>query len=230
MIMYMLILVVAFFGVILFSYTLSEEITLFHNIGIALGVHDFMPVTIYYYIASIFLVLCALICTFIRIRTSGCSRRFDKLKRGIGLFHFIYRDGGSVDVYGTRIPGLGFFRIPKLGIVVDTGRKPQPGSVYNYGDKKIRFALQDINYSPNPKMTSFYTYLVNLGFNNMQEVQDVFNGYNPELIAKIWHNMLNQDALVTAEDKLVGQIQTMSKQDVHRNNRLWRLSMKKKGV
>lgn len=229
MIMYALIMLIAFLGLVLFSYGLSIELMFFEEVGVAIwGIYGFIPVTVYYIIGGFFLVLCALVAAFIRIRMSGCNKRFDKLKRGKGLFNFIYRDGGSTDVYGDRIPGLGFFQIPKLGIVVDTGRNPSPGSVYNFGDKKIRFALQDINYTPNPKFANFYSYLVILGFNNMTEVQDVFNGYNPDLIVKVWNNMLNREKMETAEDKLVSHVQTMSKKELRQNDKSWGRSMKER--
>lgn len=218
MIMYAVFLILAFMGLILFVYALSIDTGMYQQIGLLIGVPNFMPFTVYYYIGGFFIMLCAIVGIFIRIRMSGCNKRFDKLPKGQGLFNFLYRDGNSLDIYGKRIPGLGFFNIPKLGMLVDTGRNPQPGSVYNFGDKKIRFALQDINYSNNPKFSSFYSYLVDLGFNNMSEVQDVLNGFNAELMVQVWHNILLKGKPQTAGDKLVEQIQTMSKEDVERNN------------
>jgi hypothetical protein len=162
-----------------------------------------------------------------RIKMSGASKRFDGTPHNKGLFDFIYRDGDIRDVYGDRIPGLGLFRIFKLGLIFDAGREPKPGSVYNIPGKKIRFALQDINFTPNPKFAGFYTYLNELGFNNMTEVNDVLNGYNPELMVKIWNKMCDQ-MYHRPEDVLVERLQTLSRKDIEKNNTLWGRQVKQK--
>ena len=228
MIVYMLFIVMLFVGVSLFTYGLMLEYNFYVTLAVTLGLPQVpIPIGFYIIIASIMFFIATPIIILIRVKQTGCGKRFDSTPKGKGLFDFIYRDGDVRDVYGDRIPGLGLFRIPKLGLIFDTGREPRPGSVYNIPGKKVRFALQDINFAPNAKIAGFYPYLTELGFNNMTEVQDVLNGYNPELMVKVWNKLCGQEQK-TPVDHIVERIQTLTKNDVERNNRLWRRGVKTK--
>jgi hypothetical protein len=227
MIVYALFMVLLFVGFSLFAYGLMLEYQFYVTLAISLNLPQ-VPVTIGFYviIASVMFFIATPVIILIRVKQTGCGKRFDSTPKGKGLFDFIYRDGDVRDVYGDRIPGLGLFRIPKLGLIFDTGREPRPGSVYNIPGKKVRFALQDINFAPNAKIAGFYPYLTELGFNNMTEVQDVLNGFNPELMVKVWNKLCIQEQK-TPVDHIVERIQTLTKDDVERNNRLWKRGTKK---
>ena len=210
-----------FLGFTFFAYGMMLEYQFYVTLAVTLGLPQ-VPVTMGFYmlIASAMFFIATPVAMLIRVRQSGSGKRFDATPRNQGLFDFIYRDGDIRDVYGDRIPGLGLFRIRRLGLIFDTGREPKPGSVYNIPGKKIRFALQDINFNPNPKFAGFYSYLTGLGFNNMTEVQDVLTGYSPELMVKIWNKMCNQ-SMYGAEAVLVERIQGLNKKEVELNNRRW---------
>jgi hypothetical protein len=228
MIVYAFFMILLFVGFSFFAYGLMLEYQFYVSLAVSLGLPQVpIPIGFYVIIASIMFFIATPIIILIRIKQTGCGKRFDATPKGKGLFDFIYRDGDVRDVYGDRIPGLGLFRIPKLGLIFDTGREPRPGSVYNIPGKKVRFALQDINFAPNAKIAGFYPYLTDLGFNNMTEVQDVLNGHNPELMVKVWNILCNQEEK-TPVDHIVERIQTLSKDDVEHNNRLWGRSVKRK--
>jgi hypothetical protein len=61
----------------------------------------------------------------------------------------------------------------------------------------------------------------------MTEVNDVLNGYNPELMVKIWNKMCDQ-VYHRPEDVLVERLQTLSRKDIEKNNTLWGRQVKQK--
>ena len=226
MIMYAIFIMLSGVGCFFLLIGLMSAMDTFSIIGSMLGAPGFLPDWLWYFILSWIVMLMVIIGIFFRIKSSGCSKRFDKIPRGKGIFNFIYRDGLSLDLLGMRRPGLGIFDLPQHGVVVDIGRKPEPGSVYRFGDKNIRFALQDINYTPNPKFTSIYSFFSTLGFNTMEELQDVLNGYNPALMAKVWHKLVLYTP-PTPEDRIVANIQDMEQKELTSANKDWNAKPKK---
>lgn len=225
--MYLFFAAMVFIGFSFFIYGMMMEYQFYLSLAMSLGLPQVVvPIGFYILMASAMFFIATPIAILIRVKQSGCSKRFDATPKQKGLFDFIYRDGDIREVYGDRIPGLGLFRILKLGLIFDTGREPKPGSVYNIPGKKLRFALQDINFAPNAKIAGFYPYLNNLGFNNMTEVQDVLNGYNPELMVKVWNKLCGQE-MKQPVDVIVERIQDLSSNDVKRNNILWRRDVKR---
>ena len=184
--------------------------------GIAAGMMFFilarMDAHAYYFyfdVIAMIIFVALFIGVLYRLRVSGSWVYFDKNKRNKPLLEFLYRDGGKRPILGERIPGMGLFHVAGLGIVLDIGRLPEPGSVYTHGDKPTRFVLQDINHTPNPKFTNFYRFLTSLGFNRGEELQDVLNGRNPELMAKVWNHLCEQGKPKDTVDKLVDNIKEM---------------------
>lgn len=180
------------------------------------------PIAYFFFFDGIaFIILVAIvIIMLVRLRRSGSWLYFDKPKHNKPLLEFLYRDGSKRPINGERIPGTGFFHVKGLGLIQDIGRLPEPGSVYFHGDKPIRFVLQDINHTPNPKFAGFYHFLTELGFNRMEEVQDVINGYNPELLAKVWNNLMIYTPFIP-ENRIIEDIKDMSKEDIKKNNNIW---------
>ena len=227
MIMYFMFFIMLTMGSLVFMYGAYMEYSFYIELQLALKLpQPIIPIGFYIMIASAFIFIATTVFIIIRIKTSGAGKRFDKTPKNQGLFDFIYRSGDIKDVYGTRIPGLGLFRILNLGMIFDIGREPAPGSIYNVGDKKLRFALQDINYTPNAKFPGFYRYLKNLGFNNMTEFQDVLNGYNPDLMLKVWNRLIEQEEH-HPEDVIVNRVKNMNKRELEANNRLFKYETRK---
>lgn len=101
----------------------------------------------------------------------------EKVPKGKALIFFLRRDGEVVPVLGSRAyPGESFLDIPRLGIVHDLGK----GSVYNLGMNKVRFVLENVNHTPQPRYANFTDWLYKIGFNNIQELQATLNGSFPE--------------------------------------------------
>jgi len=176
---------------------------------------------VFFFDGLAFIILISTVIMMIyRIRKSGSWNYFDKPKHNKPLLEFLYRDGSKRPILGERIPGMGFFTVKQLGLVQDIGRLPAPGSVYFHGDKPIRFVLQDINHTPNPKFAGWYHFLTQLGFNRIEEVQEVLQGYNPELMVKVWNRLMEYEPVKPA-DQVILDVIDMEKKDVKENNKLW---------
>ena len=220
MLMYGIFILLSIIGLGFLAYGFYKEIELFNIINPYLGVSGYLPESLGFFLISWIFMLVAVIGIMIRIKTSGCSKRFDKIPKNQSVFDFIYRDGTSTDMIGNRRTGMGLFDIKDLGVVLDIGRKPSPGSVYRFGDKNIRFALQDINFTPNVKYTSIYTFFTQLGINNADELHNVLNGYDAALMVKVWNRLCEYQPM-DAADRLVENIQQMTPQEIKENNRKW---------
>jgi len=61
----------------------------------------------------------------------------------------------------------------------------------------------------------------------MTEVNDVLNGYNPELMVKVWNTMCNAE-LQRPEDVIVERMQDLDRKDIVKMNRLWRQETRRK--
>lgn len=89
------------------------------------------------------------------------------------LIWFIRRDGSIVPVLGTRAyPGESFIEVPKLGLIHDLGK----GSVCRIGKNNVRFALENVNHTPNPSFVNFTSWLYDCGFNDLSEVRNTLEG------------------------------------------------------
>jgi hypothetical protein len=174
------------------------------------------PLVGFFYYFDVFAFMLAWIMPIVmvvRLAKTDSFKYFDDPKKNRSLMDFLYRDGTERSIYGERMPGTSFFSVLKLGVLADLGRFPAPGSVYWHGNKPKRFVLQDMMFTGNPKFAGFHRFLAKLGFNNMGEVQTVLNGYNAQLMVKIWNNLIDYKE-EKPEDKLIREIQTMSKEDV----------------
>ena len=119
------------------------------------------------------------------------------------LIWFLRRDGSIVPVLGTRaFPGESFIDVPKLGLIHDLGK----GSVYRIGKNPVRFALENVNHTPNPSYANFTNWLYNLGVNNLKELQDTIKGEEgfKEKQAEVSKNI---DEYKPVIDKLEAEIQ-----------------------
>lgn len=100
----------------------------------------------------------------------------EKTPKNKTLILFLRRNGEIVPVLGSRAyPGESFIDVPKLGLLHDLGK----GSVYNLGDNKLYFALENVNHTPNPKYANFTNWLYEIGFNNINELHATLDGKFP---------------------------------------------------
>ena len=116
--------------------------------------------------------------------------------------NFIRRDGIIVPLLGKRIfSGESFLEVPKVGLIEDLGKD----TVFLWGRKKIRFGMENINYTPDPRFFNLTKELYSLGFDdtddlynvldipNMNEIKDSKKkAYYLERMANIYWNLTHQ--------------------------------------
>jgi len=119
----------------------------------------------------------------IRLGTSKSLRIFERKPVGKELTIFLRRDGTVSPMYMNRpFKSMSFLESKDMGLIHDLGK----GSVYRWGDKNVRFVLENVAHTPDPRFVSFCDWLYKLGFNNMAELQAAVSGENgSEVIEKI---------------------------------------------
>lgn len=93
-------------------------------------------------------------------------------------------------IFGDRAyPGESFLDVPDLGLIEFLGKD----CYYNWGDKKILFGLENINYSPDIRYSNLCHILWELGFKNSADVKKVLTGEDLFLMGKVYLNMVKND-------------------------------------
>jgi len=166
-------------------------------IGILCIMMGYMMMSLVYIIPELRLIYFDLICIvflivpFIiacyRVWISGCWKQVDRIPIWKQLVNYVRRDNRVVQLIGERAyPGESFIDIPNLGLVEFLGKD----TVYNMGDKKIVWGLENLNFTPDPKYGNFIDTLWKLGFTNSDEVKAVLNGELPDLRDKVYENIV----------------------------------------
>lgn len=139
----------------------------------------------------------------IRLGTSKSLRIFEKKPVGKELTIFLRRDGTVDPMYMSRpFKSMSFLESKDMGLIHDLGK----GSVYRWGDKNVRFILENVAHTPNPKFVCFTNWLYGLGFNNMAEVQAIFEGGNGG-------DVIKDVVPYTPVDKFISEIKTVEKNE-----------------
>jgi len=126
----------------------------------------------------------------------------DRIPAWKTLINYLRRDAEVIPIVGERAySGESFLDVPYLGIMEFLGKD----CVYTWGDKKVIWGLENINFSPDPRYWNLTHLLRKLGFHNSDDVKRVLKGDDLELMGKIYLNMLN-DGLHGA-DLLVDEMQ-----------------------
>lgn len=221
MLMFAVFGLLSFIGIIFFIYGFYQELYVFSIINPALGLQGFLPQSLMFFILGMVFPLIAVFGMMYRVKSSGCSKRFDKVPKDKRVMEYIYQDGNVTDVIANRRMGMGIFEIPNYGIIVDVGRLPTPGSVYTFGDKKINYALQNLYFTPNPKFTSIYTFYTEIGINNGDELYNLLNGLDAELLVKVW-NKLCRINLTSSIDNIVEYAKNITPEERKIMNKEWK--------
>lgn len=101
---------------------------------------------------------------------SDTGKLYDTLPPGTCCIPFIRRDNSIVPVIGKRVfPGESFLEVKQAGIIEDLG----VDTVLLWGRKKIRFALENLNYTPDPRFFNVSRELYRLGFDDEHEMKTI---------------------------------------------------------
>jgi hypothetical protein len=103
---------------------------------------------------------------------SGTSLQYDTIPAGTAIINYIRRDGIIAPQLGKRIfSGESFLDVPRLGLVEDIG----VDTVFLWGRKKVRFGLENINYTPDPRYWNMCKELYRLGFDDTEDLYNIMN-------------------------------------------------------
>jgi len=109
------------------------------------------------------------IVTLYRISITHTWKLVDKIPLWQHLIIYARRDNEIVPLIGKRTyPGESFMEGGKgLGLLEYLGKD----CWYNWGDKKIVWGLENINYTPDPRYFNFTHLLYNIGFTDSDDIK-----------------------------------------------------------
>ena len=125
-----------------------------------------------------------------RLFVSQTIKHADRPKKWKHLINYLRRDNTVVPIEGKRAyPGESFIDVEGLGLVEFLGKD----CYYTWGDKKIIWGLENINFTPDPRYFNFTHLLWELGFTDSTDIYNVFNGKDLELMGNVYQKMLIYD-------------------------------------
>lgn len=125
-----------------------------------------------------------------RLYVSNTLKHADKKKNWRHLINYLRRDNEVVPIYGKRAyPGESFIDVEGLGLVEFLGKD----CYYNWGDKKVIWGLENINFTPDPRYFNLTHLLWELGFTDSVDVANVLYGKDLELMGRVYLKMLEFD-------------------------------------
>ena len=112
---------------------------------------------------------------FILLFVFGISQvglQYDSIPPDTTVVNFIRRDGIIVPLLFKRIfSGESFLENPKVGLIEDLGKD----TVFLWGKKKVRFGLENINYTSDPHHWPLTKELNDLGFDGNDDLYNILN-------------------------------------------------------
>ena len=114
----------------------------------------------------------------------------EKLPKWKHFIAYMRRDNTIVPMKGERTyPGESFLDVPKLGLVEFLGKD----CWYTWGDKKILWGLENVNFTPDPRYSNLCHLLDTLGFKDSEDVKNVLTGKDLDLMGKTFLAMNTYD-------------------------------------
>lgn len=150
-----------------------------------------------------FMEIGAIFILFFCFGISQTGLQYDTIPPGSAIINYIRRDGIISPQLGKRIfSGESFLDVPRLGLIEDLGQD----TVFLLGRKKVRFGLENINYTPDPRYWNMCKELYSLGFDDLDDLYNVMNipnmdnntekakkVYYLERMAEIYWNMTHRE-------------------------------------
>jgi len=125
-----------------------------------------------------------------RLYVSNTLKHADRVSKWKYLINYLRRDNEVIPVHGIRAyPGESFIDVPGLGLVEFLGKD----CFYSWGDKKVIWGLENINFTPDPRYFNLTHLLWELGFTDSVDVYNVLNGKDLELMGRVYLKMLEYD-------------------------------------
>lgn len=119
---------------------------------------------------GLFAIIGGILILLIAFPFSETGLLYDTLPAGTCFMPFIRRDGTIFPATGKRVfPGESFLQVKGAGIVEDLG----VNTVLSWGRKRIRFVIENLNYTPDPHFGNVCEELYRLGFDDKQDLDEI---------------------------------------------------------
>lgn len=153
---------------------------------------------------------------------SDTGRLYDSLPQGSCLIPYIRRDSTIAPLIGKRVfPGESFLEVKSAGIIEDLG----VNTVLSWGRKRIRFALENLNYTPDPRFWNVTHELYRLGFDDEEDMKMILynlpaldsikdrmkKAYYLDRMAQVYWNI--QHSPPRGGERFVGLLRTLKTKD-----------------
>ena len=124
--------------------------------------------------------------TMYRLHVTKAYKQADTVPKWKHLINYMRRDNEIVPVIGERAyPGESFIDVDKLGLIEFLGKD----CVYTWGDKKVIWGLENINFTPDPRYFNLTHLLWELGFHDSDDIKNVLSGKDLYLMGRVNLNM-----------------------------------------
>jgi len=134
----------------------------------------------------------------------------EKIPKWKHFIAYMRRDNTVVPMKGTRTyPGESFLDVPKLGLVEFLGKD----CWYTWGDKKILWGLENVQFTPDPRYSNLCHLLNEIGFKDSEDVKNVLNGTDLDLMGKTYL-LMNKYDNEHGVNKLIQDMKTYDKTKV----------------
>lgn len=154
---------------------------------------------VYFDYIGMFILFLPFIIVLIRMQTAKTYTLTEKIPKWKHYIAYMRRDNTIVPMMGTRTyPGESFIDVPKLGLMEFLGKD----CWYTWGDKKILWGLENIQFTPDPRYSNLCHLLSTLGFVDSEDIKNVLSGKDLNLMGKTFLAMNNYDN-THGVDKLV---------------------------
>jgi len=125
-----------------------------------------------------------------RLYVTKTLKHADKKSTWKHLINYLRRDNEVVPIEGIRAyPGESFIDVEGLGLIEFLGKD----CYYTWGDKKVIWGLENINFTPDPRYFNLTHLLWELGFTDSVDVYNVLNGQDLELMGRVYLKMQEYD-------------------------------------
>jgi hypothetical protein len=126
--------------------------------------------------------------TIYRLHVTKAFKQADNIPKWKHLINYMRRDNEIVPVIGQRAyPGESFIDVENLGLIEFLGKD----CVYTWGDKKVIWGLENINFTPDPRYFNLTHLLWEIGFHNSEDIKNVLSGRDLYLMGRVNLNMDN---------------------------------------
>jgi len=122
---------------------------------------------------GVFMMFVPVIICLIQVSRTRTTIQFDPPSGGMtAIINYIRRDGNIIPLVGNRVySGESFLDIPRMGLIEDLGKD----TVFNWGVRRTRLGLENINYTPDPRYFNLTAELYRLGFDNSDDLWNTLN-------------------------------------------------------